>query len=292
MLFLFSHSVMSDSLWLHGLQHTKLPCPWLFPGVCSNPCLLSWWCHPTIPPSATPFSFWLQYFPASGSFPMSWLFISDAQSTEVSASASAFPVNIQDWFPLGMTGLISLLSKGLSRVFSSTTKASIPRHSAFFMVQLTSLHDYWKNYGFDYTDLYWQSDVSASVNFVAAVTVRSDFGAQENKTCHCFYFFPFCLPWTDGIMILVFWMVNFKPAFSLSSLTLIKRLFSSFSLSAIRVLPSTYLRLLIFLLAILISACHSSILAFRVIYSAQKLNKQGIILLSQLGNSQLFHVWF
>ena len=113
-----------------------------------------------------------------------------------------------------------------------------------------------------------------SANFVAAVTVGSDFGAQENKICHCFHFFPFYLPWSDEIMILVFWMLNFKPVFSLLSLTLIKRLFSSFLLSAIRVLPFAYLRLLIFLLAILISACHSSTLAFRM-YSAQKLNKQG-----------------
>ena len=168
-----------------------------------------------------------------------------------------------DWFDL----------LAVQRTFKSllqhhSSKASILLCSAFFMVQLTSLHDYWKNYGFDYTDLYWQSYVSVSVNFVAAVTVHSDFGAQENKICHCFYFFPFCLPWSDGIMILVFWMLNFKPAFSLSSLTLIRRLFSSFSLSAVRVLPSAYLRLLIFLLAILISACHSPTLACRMMYSA------------------------
>ena len=247
MLLLFSHSLMSDSLWPHRLQPTRLPCPWLFPRVCSNPCLSSWWCHPTISPSATHFSFWLHYFPASRSFPMSRLFTSDAQSIEVSASASVFPVNIQDWFPLGMTGLISLLSKGLSRVFSSTTKQKHQSFGAQLSLWSNS-HPYittGKIMALTVQIFYWQSDVSMSVNFVAAVTVGSDFGAQENKICHCFHFFPFYLPWSDGIMILVFWTLNFKPVFSLLSLTLIKRLFSSFLLSAVRVLAFAYLRLLI-----------------------------------------------
>ena len=120
-----THTIVVQSLrrvWLFatpgGLQHARLPCPSLSPGVCSNSCPLSWWCCLTISSSATPFSFCLQPFPASGSFPMSWLFTSGCQA---SASASVFPVNIQDWFPLGLTGLISLLSKGLSRVFSGTT---------------------------------------------------------------------------------------------------------------------------------------------------------------------------
>ena len=111
---------------------------------------------------------------------------------------------------------------------------------------------------------------------MAIVTVHSDFGAAENKICHCLYFFPFYLPWSDmEIMILVFWMVSFKPAFSLSSFTLIKRLFSSSSLYTIRVVSSAYLRLLIFLLAILISAFDFASLALCKMYSAQKLNKQG-----------------
>ena len=100
---------------------------------------LSWWCHPTISPSVVPFSSCLQSFPASGSFPIIWLFASGGQSIGASASVSVLPVNSQDWFPLGLIGLISLLSKGLWRVFF---KASIFRHSAFFMVQLTSIHDY------------------------------------------------------------------------------------------------------------------------------------------------------
>ena len=111
---------MSNSLRPHGLQHAKLPCP-LSPTACLNSCPLSRWCHPTISTSVFPFSSCLQSFPASGSFLMSWLFASGGQSTGVSASASALPKNIQDWFPLGFTGLISLLSKELCRVFSKTT---------------------------------------------------------------------------------------------------------------------------------------------------------------------------
>ena len=111
---------MSNSLWQHGLQHTKLPCPSLSPGVCPNSCPLSQRCHPTISSSVFPFSC-LQSFPASGSFPMSRLFTAGGQSSGISTSASVSPMNIQSWLPLGLTDLISLLSKGFSRVFSSTT---------------------------------------------------------------------------------------------------------------------------------------------------------------------------
>ena len=117
MLSLFSCSDMSNSLWPQGLQHTMLPWPSLFPWVCSNSCPLSWWCHLTISSSVAPFSSCLQSFPASGSFPVSQLFISGGQSIEASALASLLPMNIKGRFPLGLTGLISLLSKGLSRVF-------------------------------------------------------------------------------------------------------------------------------------------------------------------------------
>ena len=120
-LLLFSHSVVSDSLWPHGLQHTRLPCPLLSPGVCSNSCPLSWWCHPTISSSVTLFSSCPQSFPASGSFPMSPFFASGGQSIGASAAGSVLPMNIQDWFPLGLTGLLFLQSKRLSRVFSNTT---------------------------------------------------------------------------------------------------------------------------------------------------------------------------
>ena len=119
---------MSDSLQPHRPQHDRLPCPSLCPRVCSNSCLLSWWCHPTISSSLALFSFGLQSFPASASFPMSWLFTSGGQSIRASVSASVLPMNTQGWFPSGLTGLIFLLSKRLSGVFSSST---IWRHQFF-----------------------------------------------------------------------------------------------------------------------------------------------------------------
>ena len=126
-------SVKSDSLWPHELQHAKHPCPSITPGACSNPCPLSRWCHPTISSSVVLFSSRLQSFPASGSFPMSQTFPSGGQSIGVSASASVLPMNIQDWFPLGWTGWISLQSKGLSSVFSNTRVQKHP----FFSAQLS-----------------------------------------------------------------------------------------------------------------------------------------------------------
>ena len=120
-LLLFSCSVMSDSLWPHGLQHARLPCPSLSPRVGSNSCPLSRWCCPTISSSVVPFSSCPQSFPASGSFPISQVFASGGQSIGASVSASVLPMNIQGWFLLGLTCLISLQSKGLSRVFLSIT---------------------------------------------------------------------------------------------------------------------------------------------------------------------------
>ena len=124
----FSHSVMSDSLRPHGLQHARLPYPSPTPGACSNSCPLNQWCHPAISSSVVPFSSCPQSFPESGSFPISHFFTSDGQSIGASASASVLPMNIQDWFPLGWTGWISWLSKGLSRVFSNTT---VKKHQFF-----------------------------------------------------------------------------------------------------------------------------------------------------------------
>ena len=115
---LFSRSVMSNTLQPHGPQHARLPCLPLCPS-CSNSCSLSWWCYLTILSSAIPFSSCLQSFPASGSFPMNQLFASSGQSIGPSSSALSLPMNIQDWFPLGLTVLISLQSKGLPRVSSS-----------------------------------------------------------------------------------------------------------------------------------------------------------------------------
>ena len=119
---------MSKSLWLHGLQHSRFLCPPLSPGVCSNSCPLSWWCHPTISSSVIPFFSCPQSFPALGSFPVSQFFASGGQNIEASVSVSVFPMNIQGWFPLGLTGLIYLLFKELSRVFSSTT---VRKHQFF-----------------------------------------------------------------------------------------------------------------------------------------------------------------
>ena len=127
----FSQSCLT--LWPHEPQHARPPCPSPTPGVHPNPRPLSQWCHPTISSSVAPFSSHLQTFPASGSFQMSQLFILGGQSIGVSASASVLPTNIQDWFPLGWTSWISLLSRGLSRVFSNTT---IQKHQ-FFSTKLS-----------------------------------------------------------------------------------------------------------------------------------------------------------
>ena len=207
---------MSDSLQPHGLQHARLLCPSPTPGACSNSCPSSWWFHPAISSSVIPFSFCFQSFPASGSFPMRQFFTSGGQRIGASASASVLPMNIQNWFPLGWTGWISLLSKGLSRVFSNTT---VQKHQ-FFSAQLydptlTSTHDYWKNHSFDYIWTFVGKVMSLlfnmlsrlviaflprskCLNFKPAITICSDFGAQENKVFHCFCCFSIYLPWSDG----------------------------------------------------------------------------------------------
>ena len=147
----FSLSVVSDSLWPHKLQHARPPCPSPTPGIYSNSCPLSQWCHPAISSSVVPFSSCLQSFPASRSFPMSQLFKSGGQSIGVSASASVLLMNTQDWSHLGWTGWISLQSKGLSRVFSNTTVQSINFSVLSFLHSptLTSIHDHWKNHSLD-----------------------------------------------------------------------------------------------------------------------------------------------
>ena len=162
-LLLFSHPVMSYSLQSHGLQHSSLPCPSLSPRVCSNSCPLSQWYHPTISSSAPSFSLCLQSFPASRSFPISQLFTSASKNIGTSSSASVLPMNIQGWFPLELTGLISLLSRGLSRVFSSITiwKLQFFALSLIYGPALTSIMTTGKNHSFDYTDLCRQSNDSA-----------------------------------------------------------------------------------------------------------------------------------
>ena len=157
-------------------------------------------------------------FLASGSFPMSRLFTSGGQSVRTSASTSVLPMNIWGLFPLKSTGLISLQFKGLSRVFCSTTTQNINTSvvSLLYGPTLTSIHDYWKNHSFTrwifvgkvmsllfntvsrFAIAFLPRSSFSSFNFVAAVTVHSDFGAQENKICHCFHCFPIYLPWSDG----------------------------------------------------------------------------------------------
>ena len=205
LIFQFSCSVMSNSLRPHELQHTRLPCPSSTPRAYSNSHPSSWWYHPTISSSVIVFSSCLQSFPASGSFPMTQFFKSGGQSITVSASASFLSMNIQDWFPLGLTGLISLQSKGVSRGFCSTIiwKHQFLGTQPFLWSNShihARLHDYLKNHSFDYMDVCWRSDVSAfeyAVRFVITFlprtknrdpfTVHHDFWAQENKICH----FPF-----------------------------------------------------------------------------------------------------
>ena len=146
----FSHSVVSDSLQSHELQHARPPCPSPTPGVHPNPCPSGRWCHPAISSSVIPFSSFPQSFPASGSFQMSQLFTSGGQSIGVSASTLVLPMNTQDWSPLGWTGWISLQSKGLSRVFSNTTVQKHP----YFGTQLSSqsnshIHTWPQNHSLD-----------------------------------------------------------------------------------------------------------------------------------------------
>ena len=153
---------MSNSLLPHRLKHTRLFCPSLSPRVCSNLRLLSQWWHPAISSSITPLSC-PQSFPASGSFLVSRFIASGSQSIGASASASVLPMNIQCWFSLGLADLISLQSKGLSRVSSAPQFKSINSSALnlLYSPTLTFIHDYWKDHDFDYMDLCRQSDVSA-----------------------------------------------------------------------------------------------------------------------------------
>ena len=151
---------MYDSLWSHGLQHARLPCPSPTPGAHSNSCASSQWCHPTISSSVAPFFSCFQSFPASGSFPISQLFTSGGQSIGVTALVSVFLMNIQVWFPLGLTSLISLQSKSLESSSAPQFEgiiSSMP--SLLHSSTLTSLHDYWKN-----LYLCWKRKDTARVN--------------------------------------------------------------------------------------------------------------------------------
>ena len=247
----FSCWIMSDYLQPHGLQDTRLPCASSSPGACSNSSPLSWWCHPTISSSITSFSSCPQSFPASGSFPMSPLFASAGQSIGASASASVLPVNIQDWFPLGWTGLIALQSKELSRVFSNTT---VRKHQ-FFPLRLydptfTSVLDYLKNHSFDSMTLlaklclcflicclglsqFFFQGASVLISWLQSPSAMI---LQPKKIKSVTVFIVSPSIWHEEMELdavtLDFWMLNFKSAFSFFSFTFIKRPFSSSSLSA------------------------------------------------------------
>ena len=158
-----SRSVVSDSLQPHGLQHTRLSCPSPTPAY-SNSCPLSRWCHPTISSSGVPFSSCSQYFSASGSFPwMNLLLISGGQSIEASASAAVLPMNIQGWFPLGLTVWTLCCSMDFQESSPAPQSKNINSSAVSlpYGPTLTSTHDYWENHSFGYMDLCWQSDVSA-----------------------------------------------------------------------------------------------------------------------------------
>ena len=157
----FSHSVVSDSLQPHELQHARPPCPSPTPGVDSNTCPSSRWCHPDISSSVVPFSSCPQSLLASGSFPMSQLFKWGGQSTGVSVSASVLPMNtFRISFRMDWLDLLAVQGTLMSLLQHHSSKASILRRSAFSPT-LTSIHDYWNNHNLDQTDLCWQSDVSA-----------------------------------------------------------------------------------------------------------------------------------
>ena len=293
----FSHSVLSDSLQHHGLQHARPPCPSPTPRVYLNSSPLSWWWHPTISSSVIPFSSCLQSFPESGSFQMSQFFASGGQSTGVSASASDLPMNIQDWSPLGWTGWIFLQSKGHSRVFSNTPVQKhqfIDPQFSFWGPYMSFSHPYmttgetialtrWTFVGKVMSLLFnmlsslvtaflprskhllisWLQSPSTVIlepKKIKSVTVS----IVSPSICHEVM--------GSDAMILVFWMLSFKPSFSLSFFTFIKSVFSSSSLSAISLVSSAYLRLLMFLPAILIPACASSSPAFLMMYSAYGLH--------------------
>ena len=213
----FSRSVVSDSLRPHGLQHARPPCPSPTPGIYSNSCPLSQWCHSTISSSIVPFSSCLQSFPASGSFQMSQLFTSDGQSIGVSASQSVLPMNIQDWFHLGLTGWISLQSKRLKSLLQHhSSKSSILQCSAFFIVQLS--HPYvttGKTIALT-RQTFVGKVMSLLFNKLSKLVItllpRSKhlliswlqspsaviLKPPKNKVSHCFHCVPIYLPWIDG----------------------------------------------------------------------------------------------
>ena len=194
---------MSNSLRPHESQHARPPCPSPTPRVHSNSRPSSRWCHPAFSSSVVPFSSCPQSLPASESFPMSQLFAWGSLSTGVSALASFLPKKSQGWSPSEWTGWISLQSKGLLKSLLRHHSSKVLWCSAVYIVQLS--HPYMTTgKTIALTRLTFVSKVmsflpgSKHLNFMAAVTIYSDFGAQKDKVCHCFHCFPICLSWSDG----------------------------------------------------------------------------------------------
>ena len=248
-LLLFSHLVMSNSLWPHGLQQGRLLCPSPTPGACSNSCPSGQWCHPTISSSVIPFSSCLQSFPASGSFPMSHLFSLGGQNNGASASSSVLPINIQDWFPSGLTGLISLQSKGLSRVFFNTTgqKHQFLRAQPSLWSN-THIHTWLTGKTTALTRQTFDGKVMSLLfntlsRFVTAFLPRSKHlliswlqspfavtvEPRKIKSASASTVSPSIWHEVMGMgpdaMILVFWMLSLKPAFSLSLMLMLEGYF-------------------------------------------------------------------
>ena len=278
-----------------GLQHARPLCPSPSPEVRPSSCPLHWWYYPASHPLTALFSLCPQSFPASGTFPMSHLFTSDDQNTGLSAWASVLPVSIQGWFPLRLTGLISLLSSDSEQSQHHSSKASILQHSVFITVQcsqqpMTS----GKTIALTIKTFVGKA-MSLLFNtlprFVIAFLPRSNclliswlqspstmiLEPKKMKSVTTYTFSPsICHEVMGQDAMILFFFISFKPALSSSFFTLIKRPFSSSLLSAIRVVSSAHLRSLMFLLPItLIPACNLSSPAFLKMCSAYGLNKQG-----------------
>ena len=258
----FSFSVVSSPLWSHGLQHTRLPSPSPTPRACSDSCPSSRWCHPTISSSVIPFSSCPQSFPASGSFQMSQFFTSGGQTTGVSALTSVLPMKTQDLLWDGLVGSPCSPRDSQESLQNHSSKASILWRSAFFIVQLS--HPYTTRNTISLTKWSFVGTVMSLLfnmlpELVIAFLPRSKhllisclqspsaviLEPKEIKSVTVSIVSPSICHKVMGLdaMIFVFWMLSFKPTFSLFSFTFTKKLFSSSLLSAIRVVSSAYLRL-------------------------------------------------
>ena len=230
-------------MWLCGLQHARHPCPSQSPRICSDSCPLSWWCYLTISSSASPFCC-LQCFTASGSFSMSCLFSSVGQSIRALPSALVFSINIQAWFPLGLINLLSWQFKGFSSLFwHHNSKASVLQRSAFFRVQLAHLYmttgktialTIWTFVGkvmsvlfnmlYRFVRHFFPRNKCLLIPWLQSPSTMI-LEPKKRKLVTTSTFFPICHKvMGPDAMILAFWMLSFKPDFSLSSFTLIKRL--------------------------------------------------------------------